>query len=199
MTPVAAKSETGASLPWLWLAGVFVAALLVRVAYLAAFRHSPFFENLLVDAAWHDLWAWGWAEGTWDTGGRAFFRAPLYPLFVSLVYKGFGHDLVALRAVQALIGSTTAMGIAACAFDTPARVPDEAFEYTTQIVVLADAIARATGYGAPVESGVSLLAHPANRLLRMSDVRIGAIRIDLSDRLREIIPGFGIEAVPAVA
>ena len=121
MTPVAAKSETGASLPWLWLAGVFVAALLARGASLAAFRRSTFFENLLVDAAWHDLWAWGWAEGTWDNGGRAFFRAPLYPLFVSLVYKGFGHDLVALRAVQALIGSTTAMGIAACAFRVGGR------------------------------------------------------------------------------
>mgnify|MGYP002623930765 CR=1 FL=1 len=139
-------------------------------------------------------------------------------LLLDVMESGSGEAVVAVRGSERLFTDTIKrfhplvalhlaerwrfpidVGIAAYAFDTPARVPDEAFEYTTQIVVLADAIARATGYGAPVESGVSLLAHPANRLLRMSDVRIGAIRIDLSDRLREIIPGFGIEAVPAVA
>ena len=47
-------------------------------------------------------------------GGRAFFRAPLYPFFLSLLYRVFGHDLLAIRIVQMIIGSGTVAAIAGC-------------------------------------------------------------------------------------
>lgn len=92
------------------LLGVFLLALAVRIAYLLAFRGSPFFGGLLVDSQWHDEWAWGWAQGTWSPEGHAFFRAPLYPLWLSFLYRVFGHDLLAARVVQMVLGAAT------CAF-----------------------------------------------------------------------------------
>lgn len=90
----------------------FALALLVRAAYLAAFRPSPFFDAFLVDAAWHDSWAWEWARGDWSMEGQAFFRAPLYPLWLAAQYLVFGHDLLAVRVVDAVLGASTAAALA---------------------------------------------------------------------------------------
>jgi tetratricopeptide (TPR) repeat protein len=87
---------------------VFAAALAVRLLYLAAYRHSPFFAHLLVDAQWHDEWARRWAAGDWDMGGKAFFRAPLYPLWLSGIYRVFGPDPLAARVVQMVLGAAAA-------------------------------------------------------------------------------------------
>ena len=92
----------------------FLVALAVRLVYLAAFRGSPYFAVPIVDAQWHDLWASSWAQGTWTMDGRAFFRAPLYPFWLSLIYRVFGHDLVAARIVQAVVGASTAAALAGC-------------------------------------------------------------------------------------
>ncbi len=94
------------------MAGAFLAALALRLLYLAAFRSSPFFEHLIVDGAWHDQWAWAWARGTWSMDGQAFFRAPLYPFWLSLIYRVFGHDLAAVRVIQAVVGAGTAAALA---------------------------------------------------------------------------------------
>ena len=96
------------------MAIAFCAGLLVRIVYLFSFRNSPFFDGLIVDAQWHDEWASGWADGTWNMGGRAFFRAPLYPFFLSLIYRIFGRDLLAARIVQMVIGSGTIAALAGC-------------------------------------------------------------------------------------
>lgn len=93
---------------------VFIFALVVRLVYIASFRESPYFAIPIVDAQWHDAWAWGWANGTWSMGGEAFFRAPLYPFWLSLIYRVFGHDLLAARIVQAVLGSATAAALAGC-------------------------------------------------------------------------------------
>lgn len=94
------------------MAAAFGTALLVRIVYIVSFRDSPFFNGLIVDAQWHDEWARGWADGTWTMGGRAFFRAPLYPFFLSLIYRIFGHDLLAVRIVQAVVGSGAVAALA---------------------------------------------------------------------------------------
>jgi Flp pilus assembly protein TadD len=96
------------------MALTFVFALAVRLIYLAAFRASPYYAVPIVDAEWHDAWAWGWANGTWSMGEEAFFRAPLYPFFLSLVYRVFGHDLLAARIVQAALGAAAAAALAGC-------------------------------------------------------------------------------------
>jgi Flp pilus assembly protein TadD/4-amino-4-deoxy-L-arabinose transferase-like glycosyltransferase len=94
------------------MGAVFVLALAVRILYVLAYRQSPFFDNLMVDAQWHDEWAWRWATGSWDAGEKAFFRAPLYPLWLSAVYAVFGHSLLAVRLVQAVLGAMTAAALA---------------------------------------------------------------------------------------
>lgn len=92
----------------------FVATLLVRIVYVLSLRQSPFFSGLIVDAQWHDQWAWDWARGAWSMGGHAFFRAPLYPFFLSLIYRVFGHDLLAVRIVQAVVGASTVAALTGC-------------------------------------------------------------------------------------
>jgi len=97
------------------MVGVFLLALAVRIWYLIAFRSSPFFGGLLVDSQWHDEWAWSWAQGAWSPEGHAFFRAPLYPLWLSLLYRVFGHDLLAVRIVQMVLGAATSSLVAGAA------------------------------------------------------------------------------------
>jgi Flp pilus assembly protein TadD len=96
------------------MALTFIFALIVRLIYLAAFRGSPYFAVPIVDAEWHDAWAWSWANGTWSMGGEAFFRAPLYPFWLSLIYRVFGHDLLAARLVQAILGAAASAALAGC-------------------------------------------------------------------------------------
>jgi Flp pilus assembly protein TadD len=104
------------------MALTFVLALAVRVAYVLAFRASPFFSHLIVDGQWHDEWAWALARGAWSMDGHAFFRAPLYPFWLSLIYRVFGHDLLAARVVQAVVGAGTAAAIAGSAHRLGGRV-----------------------------------------------------------------------------
>jgi tetratricopeptide (TPR) repeat protein len=79
-------------------------ALVVRLVHTLAIRESPFFEHLLVDSVDFDARAVAFLNGSWAEEG-AFFQAPLYPLFLSIIYRVFGHDLLAVRAIQAVLGS----------------------------------------------------------------------------------------------
>lgn len=90
----------------LWLAAglVFALALLLRLIYVWQARANPQFDAPLMDSGYHDQWAWSWARGTWQPEGP-FFRAPLYPLFLAGVYAVAGHDFLAPRIAQAVIGS----------------------------------------------------------------------------------------------
>src|SRR5688572_17857510 len=58
------------------------------------------------DANGYDQWAQRLAAGDW-IGSDVFYQAPLYPYFLGLVYKIFGRDLLAVRIIQALIGSAS--------------------------------------------------------------------------------------------
>ena len=89
--------------------------IVVIVAYIFALRGSPFFDFLLVDARWHHEWAGALARGEWDMAGRAFFRAPLYPFWLSVLYRVFGEDLLAVRLVQRVLGAGTASLLAGAA------------------------------------------------------------------------------------
>lgn len=95
---------------------VFVFALVVRWLYLTALQETPYFDFLLVDAQWHDQWAWDWARGEWSMGDKAFFRAPLYPFWLSRLYQVFGHDLLAVRIVEMVVGGFTCLLIGGSAY-----------------------------------------------------------------------------------
>ena len=86
------------------LAGVFATALCVRVLHVAALRGSPFFDFMLGDADTYDAWGLNLAAGDW-LGQEVFYQAPLYPYFLGVVYATFGHDYMAVRLVQAVLGA----------------------------------------------------------------------------------------------
>ena len=108
------------------LLGIFLLALLVRVIYILQQRANPQFASPLLDPAYHDQWAWQLATGTWKPEGP-FFRAPLYPIFLAAIYRLVGHDYLAARMVQAIVGAlscvlTYAIGARTAALSQPAEV-----------------------------------------------------------------------------
>ena len=88
----------------LFLLGLFVFSLVLRLVYLLQIESNPFFYNPILDSLFHDLWAKSIASGDW-LGEGVFFRAPFYPYFLALIYKIFGPDLFLARLIQHLIGS----------------------------------------------------------------------------------------------
>ena len=86
--------------------GVAVLAIVVRVFYLAGFRHSVYFDHPVVNAAHYDRWA---LEGY--PAHEPFYQAPLYIAFLEMLY-GLGDDagrFWTVRVVQALMGAGTSV------------------------------------------------------------------------------------------
>jgi len=96
--------------PWsprkdlLLLGGIFLLALVLRLAYLSQLRSSPLFEHPQMDARIHDEWARAIAGGDTYWEGP-YFRAPLYPAVLAAVYKVFGPGYLAPRIVQSVLGA----------------------------------------------------------------------------------------------
>lgn len=101
--------------PPLWVAAlVFLLALLFRGVYLAEIRHLPDFEAPLADAGYHDYIAWGMASGEWtpplgmpdpEIRTTPYFRPPLVVFWMAGLFRVLGHDHVAARVLQILLGS----------------------------------------------------------------------------------------------
>jgi tetratricopeptide (TPR) repeat protein len=96
---------------WLAPAGIFFLALALRVLHVWQIRRSPFFDVLLGDAHGYDEWARRIASGEW-IGRDVFYQAPLYPYFLGSVYALIGHNLLAVRLIQAAIGSVSCVFLA---------------------------------------------------------------------------------------
>ncbi|KPL18643.1 MAG: hypothetical protein AMJ92_07120 [candidate division Zixibacteria bacterium SM23_81] len=92
----------------IFLAVLFLLALGVRLIYLIQLRGSPLFESPIMDARYHDQWALAIRNGIPFLDGP-YFRAPLYPYFLALIYSLFGHSYLAVRMVQFLIGSVSVL------------------------------------------------------------------------------------------
>ncbi|MEO0086391.1 MAG: glycosyltransferase family 39 protein, partial [candidate division WOR-3 bacterium] len=93
--------------PFLAVAGV---GLFVRVAHVLQMRvNDPLFFAPQLDALYHHQWAMAVAGGV-EFVRDAYFRAPLYPLFLGLLYRVFGVGMLVPRLVQA------ALGAAGCGF-----------------------------------------------------------------------------------
>jgi predicted membrane-bound mannosyltransferase len=85
-------------------AAIVLLAFALRLTYVLQLRSSPLFEHPQMDELYHDQWAQAIAAGeTFNQG--PYFRAPLYPAFLGAVYAVFGHDYLAARVIQALLGS----------------------------------------------------------------------------------------------
>jgi len=69
-------------------------------------RFNPLAADLQLDAATYDRWARALAFGG-DAGPTTLMQAPVYPWFLSLIYRAFGPELAAVRLVQALLGTAT--------------------------------------------------------------------------------------------
>lgn len=104
--PPAAPAPAGLSRPI--VAMIFGVALLARFLFLATLQDSPFFTTPIIDAHWHHTWAQEIAAGNWQ-GEGAFFRAPLYPFVVGLLYRLFGDGPFAPRVLQHLLGACSAV------------------------------------------------------------------------------------------
>lgn len=88
----------------LWLLAIFLLALTVRLIYLSQIKTNPFFHHPIVDCRTYDSMAVRIAAGDW-VGNEVFFQAPLYPYFLALIYRIFGHDYYIARLIQLILGS----------------------------------------------------------------------------------------------
>ena len=88
------------------LLAILAVSFAVRVVYVLQSRHSPSFEQPSMDALYHLEWARAFAAGK-DFQPGPFFRAPLYPWFLGLCLRLFGEHLLAVRLVQAAIGTAS--------------------------------------------------------------------------------------------
>jgi tetratricopeptide (TPR) repeat protein len=87
---------------------VFLLAAFVRAAYLYDSSDNPTFFAPIVDSLTYDQMA----KGLLKTGSlmHEFFWQPLfYPLFISLIYKLSNSSILAVKIVQALLGSVTSV------------------------------------------------------------------------------------------
>jgi tetratricopeptide (TPR) repeat protein len=86
------------------LVGLFLLAFVIRLIYLNQIKSNPYFDTPQIDELWHHNWAKEIAGGDF-LGKEVFFRAPLYPYFLGIVYTVFGESFYVARLIQILIGS----------------------------------------------------------------------------------------------
>jgi tetratricopeptide (TPR) repeat protein len=88
-----------------WYIIIFIVALSLRLLYFFQSKSAdPLFSNPIMDALYHHEWAVSIVRDNW-IGTSSFFRAPLYPYFLAMIYKLFGINMIAPRLVQIFMGS----------------------------------------------------------------------------------------------
>jgi Tfp pilus assembly protein PilF/4-amino-4-deoxy-L-arabinose transferase-like glycosyltransferase len=85
---------------------IFVLAIAIRFLFIYQFKDSPAFGFYSADARHYDKFALKILDGNLFYGESVYLN-PLYPFFLALVYKVFGHSLIAVAYCQALIDSLT--------------------------------------------------------------------------------------------
>jgi Flp pilus assembly protein TadD/4-amino-4-deoxy-L-arabinose transferase-like glycosyltransferase len=91
---------------------VFTCALGLKLGYLHERLQMADLDHPTLDSLFHDQWAKGLAFGDWTPDqaklrSEPYFRAPLYPYFMSIVYRCFGPRAAPLFAVQLVLGALT--------------------------------------------------------------------------------------------
>ena len=86
---------------------LYVAALALRILHLADFRNTLLAQAPLMDEAFYRGEAWNLIRGA-PPASDAYFMTPLYPWFLSLVFRVVGDGPVAPYAVQLALGALAA-------------------------------------------------------------------------------------------
>jgi len=90
---------------FIWFLIIAVVAFLLRLIHLLQLRHNdPFFLSPQMDSLYHHQWALAITAGR-EFIADAFFRAPLYPYLLGLLYRLLGANPMVVRIIQSLIGS----------------------------------------------------------------------------------------------
>ena len=85
--------------------GVFVAAVAIRLLYIASIKGDPLFMTFILDSLVYDRWAAEILKGDWLSRGMGLLNlSPGYAYWLALVYAVFGHSLLANALLQFLIG-----------------------------------------------------------------------------------------------
>ena len=90
---------------------IWFSAFFLRAVHLLQVKDVLLFTHLVGDARFHDAWAQKIAQGNW-IGTGVFYHAPLYPYFLAVLYAALGHNLLAVRGVQILLGATSCVFLA---------------------------------------------------------------------------------------
>jgi tetratricopeptide (TPR) repeat protein len=85
---------------------LFGLALAVRAIYFGLHTRSIYFNHPILDSLWIHQWADALARGTWSDPD-AYFRAPLYPYAVSVVYRLLGTQPWIVAAIQHILGAAS--------------------------------------------------------------------------------------------
>jgi 4-amino-4-deoxy-L-arabinose transferase-like glycosyltransferase len=88
---------------------VFVTALLIRSIYFFINKsNNPLFYHPVLDPLFHHEWARDILAGNF-WGNEVFFRAPLYPYVLALLYRVSGQSIAFAIYVQHVIGALSAV------------------------------------------------------------------------------------------
>jgi len=92
---------------WSHAAIVFAAALAVRlIFFFLNMRNNPAIDFPIMDSLYHHEWAESIISGNF-WGNEVFFRGPLYPYFLALLYKLSSSSIPFALFCQHIIGSLT--------------------------------------------------------------------------------------------
>ncbi len=114
--PARTASNLDQARPFRWSDGqdrlhlgiVLGVALALRLAYFFLNQaFNPTFRFPIMDSLYHHEWALDLVGGG-TAGTDAFFRGPLYPYFLALLYKMSGNSIAFAILVQHLLGTLTA-------------------------------------------------------------------------------------------
>lgn len=88
-----------------WSLIIITAALVLRVVNLIFLsQNDPAFYFPQVDSLWHHLWAIDVAEKSF-WGHDVYFRGPLYPYLLALIYTIFGSKIFIAKLIQTIGGA----------------------------------------------------------------------------------------------
>jgi len=104
------KSAAGRSVKrrWLWPLVIITVAFVVRLIHLLSIESSPLFSYLQMDSLFYYETALKFAAGTLLAEGP-FFKAPLYPILLGMIYKITGPSYFLPRLLQIMLGSTSCL------------------------------------------------------------------------------------------